>query len=88
MTKDLMTTNEVRDITLKVGELIDKDSVYMQIATRGHADPNIKMYDIFKTGVFDGDYLSEDFYVCKVLRDLGFTVYVDPNVRTIHNGMM
>jgi hypothetical protein len=45
------------------------------------------MYDVFQTGVFDGDYLSEDFYVCKVLMELGFNVYVDSNVRTKHNGM-
>ncbi len=71
-----------------VDNAIENDDVYYPNPhTRGHADPNIKMYDIFKTGVYDGDYLSEDFYVCKVLMELGFNVYVDPNVRTKHNGM-
>jgi len=65
----------------------NNDIYYPNPHTRGHADPNIKMYDVFQTGVFDGDYLSEDFYVCKVLMDLGFNVYVDSNVRTKHNGM-
>lgn len=55
MTKDLITANEVRDITLKVEELIDKDNVYMQIATRG-ADPNAKELIDFKT--FDEEKLA------------------------------
>jgi hypothetical protein len=75
-----------------VNALIDNakksnDVYYSNPHTRGHSDPNIKMYDVFKTGVFNGDYLSEDFYVCKVLMELGFNVYVDPSVRTKHNGM-
>ena len=48
MSKDLISANEIRDLTLKVEELIDKDNVYMQIATRG-ADPNAKDLIDFKT---------------------------------------
>lgn len=55
--------------------------------SRGDADIEIPQYDIFKTGVFDGEYLSEDYYVCRVLRDLGFKVYVDLTCQTRHNGM-
>jgi len=55
--------------------------------TRGDVDGNIPQYDIFKTGVFDGEYLSEDYYVCKTLRDLGFEVYVDTTCKTKHSGM-
>jgi len=55
--------------------------------TRGDANDEITQYDIFKTGVFDGEYLSEDYYVCRVLRELGFPTYVDTNVQTKHNGM-
>lgn len=55
--------------------------------TRGHKN-NILMYDIFRVGVVNGEYLSEDYFVCFKLRELGFKVYVDKNVRTIHNGMM
>ena len=55
MTKDLMTGNEIRDITLQVEKLIDKDNVFMQIATRG-ADPNAKELIDFKT--FDEEKLA------------------------------
>jgi hypothetical protein len=45
------------------------------------------MYDVFKTCIEDGVYLSEDYYVCKRLRELGFKVYVDDTIITKHNGM-
>lgn len=48
MTKDLIKPDEIKDLTLKVEELIDKENVYMQIATRG-ADPNAKELIDFKT---------------------------------------
>ncbi len=55
MTKDLISGNEIRDITLQVEKLIDKDNVFMQIATRG-ADPNAKELIDFKT--FDAEKLA------------------------------
>jgi hypothetical protein len=45
-------------------------------------------YDVFRVGVVDGEYLSEDFWVCHVLRRLGFPIHVDPTVVTRHNGMV
>jgi hypothetical protein len=48
MGKDLIAKDEIRDLTLRVEELIDKENVYMQIATRG-ADPNAKELIDFKT---------------------------------------
>lgn len=54
--------------------------------TRGQA-ADIPMYDVFQVGVFDGEYLSEDYVVCRTLRELGYDVYVDPNVKNRHNGM-
>jgi hypothetical protein len=65
----------------------NKDIYYPNPHTRGDSQPNIKMYDIFQTGVFDGEYLSEDYYVCRILRELGFDVFVDPNIKVRHNGM-
>jgi len=36
---------------------------------------------------FDGDaLLSEDLYLCKLLRDLGFNIYVDPSYTADHFG--
>jgi len=62
------------------------DVYYSNPHTRGDADPSVKMFDIFKTGVFNKEYYSEDYYACRTLRKLGFDIYVNPNVRTRHNG--
>lgn len=45
-------------------------------------------YDVFRVGVIDGDYLSEDFWACHVLRRLGFRIHVDPSIVTRHNGVV
>ncbi len=50
-------------------------------------DPGARIhYDIFRVGVVDGDYLSEDFWACHTLRRLGFPIYVDPTIVTRHHG--
>lgn len=64
----------------------NNDTYYSNPNSRGDAIPNLKMYDVFKTGTINGEYLSEDYWVCNTLRELGFDVYVDPTVRTKHNG--
>ena len=46
-----------------------------------------EMYDVFQVGVRNGDYLSEDYWVCYRLRELGFNVYVDISIRTRHHGI-
>jgi hypothetical protein len=66
---------------------MDNDVYYSNPHTRGDADPNMKMYDVFKTGVFNSEYDSEDYYVCRTLRRLGFDIFVDPSVQVRHNGM-
>jgi len=63
------------------------DIYYPNPHTRGDANNNILLYDVFKTGVFNEEYYPEDFYVCKVLMELGFDIFVDPEIRTRHNGM-
>ena len=45
------------------------------------------MYDVFKVGVYDGKYLSEDYYACRTLQQRGFTLHVDLSVKVVHNGM-
>jgi hypothetical protein len=59
--------------------------VYERSPTQG--DGSIQ-YDVFRVGVVDGEYLSEDFWVCHVLRRLGFPIHVDPTVVTRHNGVV
>jgi hypothetical protein len=43
-------------------------------------------YDVFRVGVVDGDYLSEDSWVCHELRRLGFLIHVDPTLVTRRGG--
>ena len=45
-----------------------------------------KIFNIFPVGIVDGEYLSEDFYFCKIVRDLGHKVYVDSTIKVRHNG--
>lgn len=45
-------------------------------------------YDIFRVGVVGGEYLSEDYWVCRELRRLGFPIFVDPAIITHHHGTM
>jgi len=44
-------------------------------------------YDVFQVGVRDGEYLSEDFWVCERLRELGFDIHVDISVKPRHYGV-
>ncbi|MFP4209110.1 MAG: hypothetical protein ACLFSC_10665 [Wenzhouxiangella sp.] len=43
-------------------------------------------YDVFRTGIAGEEYLSEDFWVCKELMSLGYRIYVDPTIVTVHMG--
>ncbi len=62
------------------------DVYYSNPHTRGDAE-SMTMYDVFKVGVHEKQYLPEDFWACKKLIDLGFKVHVDTGVSVIHNGM-
>jgi len=46
-----------------------------------------ELYDVFRVGVRDGEYLSEDFWVCRRLVELGFTIHADLGIRVKHYGM-
>ena len=63
--------------------------------SRGHDIPikDNKVYDVFQVGRFrgeypNGEYLSEDYYFCKLARFLGYKVYADYNAVTVHNGTL
>lgn len=60
--------------------------VYQRMGTlHGDTGPAVH-FDVFRVGVVDGEYLSEDYWVCLALRRLGFSVYVDPEIVTQHYG--
>ena len=52
-------------------------------------DPGTRVhYDVFRVGVADGEYLSEDYWACAALRRLGFAIHVDPTIVVRHHGTM
>jgi hypothetical protein len=53
--------------------------------TRGVA-LDIPHYDVFRCGVKDGVYLSEDYWACSELRRLGFAIWCDWSIKTRHWG--
>ncbi len=75
-----------------VGALVqdakDDGRVYERMNT-SHGDAGSPIqYDVFQVGVKDGEYLSEDFWVCASLRRLGFSIHVAPSICTRHHGTM
>lgn len=62
------------------------DRVYHDRIHRPGAWEADLFYEVFRTGVVDGEYLSEDFWVCRTLLSLGFDIHVDPLIVTRHQG--
>ena len=75
-------------VNLLVDEARARGGVYERMSTMV-GDPGVNVhYDVFRTGVVDGEYLSEDYWVCETLRSLGFAIHVDPTIVTTHHGNM
>ncbi len=55
--------------------------------TKGRLNELQEHYDIFKCGVQDGVYISEDYWVCHALQKLGIDVWVDWGIKTRHWGI-
>jgi len=71
-----------------VGHAIEQDRVYKinkMLRREGMATTH---YDIFRVGISNDEYLSEDFWLCKELVELGYEIHVDTSVYTRHNGMV
>jgi hypothetical protein len=69
-----------------VQDAIADGRVYARPSTsQGAVDADLH-YDVFQVGVREGQYLSEDYWVCRRLRELGFDIYVDATVVTRHHG--
>ena len=82
-----------RELALKVAEKSVEDGfIYggygIEVKRDGwRIDSGIDVtYDVFKVGVYDGEYLSEDFFFCRYLREMGYKILVDPSIPTRHNG--
>ncbi|TXI82048.1 MAG: hypothetical protein E6Q40_12915 [Cupriavidus sp.] len=71
-----------------VEDALDEGRVYRRSSNfNGQPGPEIQ-YDVFQVGVKDGQYLSEDYWVCHRLRGLGFDIFVVPEAPTTHNGVV
>lgn len=69
-----------------VNDAIKENRVYERNKLSRGEKIEVPHYDIFRVGVVDGLYLSEDFFVCHELRRLGYNVYVDKTINCRHSG--
>lgn len=80
----LLSRNAVNKL---VEHAIENDRVYTRDPlTRGTVASDTH-YDVFRQGVINGVYVSEDYQVCDNLRLLGFEIFADLGIRTKHYGM-
>lgn len=70
------------DLAATEGRLYKNDGRYLEEADWTRQP----MHDVFRVGLVDGHYYSEDFWVCKELRELGYDIFVDSNVAVTHHG--
>jgi hypothetical protein len=68
-----------------VEDAIADGRVYRRPPGRGELHAPLH-YDVFRVGAHGGDYVSEDYWVCRRLRSLGFDILVDPAIITRHQG--
>ena len=71
-----------------VDDAIEAGRVYQRHSNQRGDVVAALQYDVFRTGVSEGEYLSEDFWVCRRLWELGFAVCMEPTVVTRHHGVM
>ena len=46
-----------------------------------------KIFNVFGVGIREKEYMSEDWYICYKLRELGFEIYVDSSFPVTHMGV-
>jgi len=49
---------------------------------------NIEMYDAFQVGIVNKGYVPEDYMFCRLVRQLGYKIYVDVSCKAIHYGSL
>jgi len=77
----LLFSKKAVNALIKVSQPYDTNPKF----SRGAKMPYVH-YDVFKNGAKNGEYVPEDFWACDTLRELGFTIYVDSFIETVHNG--
>ena len=68
-----------------IRKAISENREYIVHELLGHPNTPNTHYDIFRVGVSNNEYLSEDFWVCQDLHELGYEIFVDTSVYTRHN---
>lgn len=74
----------VKNYAIESGQVYYKNKLGREDNNRKSLDG--EMYNVFDVVIDDGDYLSEDYYFCKLIRKLGYEVLVDATIPTRHNG--
>jgi hypothetical protein len=74
-------------VSALVADAIDHGRVYPATELARGLEDLPAQYDVFQVGVRDGQYLSEDFWVCRRLKELGIPVHADLSIRVKHYGM-
>ena len=54
----------------------------------GYADADDWFYNLFDVGIVDGEYLSEDYWFCHLVREAGITLWADTDCPLGHTGNM
>lgn len=76
-----------------VDDLVEDAKSRGMVYSRGHGTRGSSLradihYDVFQVGVVDDEYLSEDYWLCRTLRRLGYAIHVDPIIVTQHSGIV
>lgn len=50
-------------------------------------NPQRKIYNVFQSGIRDGELMSEDWDICYKLKDLGYEIYVNSSFPVLHYGI-
>lgn len=66
-----------------IKDIINRSKTYMKIF---NGEDTIH-YEVFKTGVSNNIYYSEDYFLCKDLREIGYKIYALKNTYVRHNGI-
>jgi hypothetical protein len=78
----LLTKKAVFDL---IEDAKRKDRVYRMYMT-DNEEFYKEAYDVFGVGVREKEYMTEDWYMCYTLQDLGYDIHVDPTVIVSHAG--
>lgn len=82
----LLSTQAVTDVVQKAK---DQGRTYTFPAGQdtNESMTGLEMYDVFQVGVVEGEYLSEDYWLCHELSALGHKIHVCDAVKVTHHGM-